>query len=161
MNNNWEKRRRVEFLKYRKNVHLKLLDQKKIGLNAELESKVNSCSIILGNQLHWEIKSKYLNLLKKFVTKKMKAIDFMVAFQKRYDSIYDVVPFLESNRIVLSFHEKSEDFGQLLAEISSCCWGYSGEDERQLSEYDIGDTEFTNIMEEIYFQFNELISEEL
>ena len=71
MSSDWEKNRRSALLNYDKKLHLEMLNQKEIVLNDELKSKLQFYSIILMDQLNWEIKSQYLDLLTQFIEKKL------------------------------------------------------------------------------------------
>lgn len=159
MSSDWEKKRRSALLNYNKKLHLEMLNQKEIVLNDELKSKLQFYSIILMDQLNWEIKSQYLDLLTQFIEKKIDILKFILAFRERYDCIKKVKNVLESNRILLSPNKNSLEFGNLMLRIYNCCDAYSGDREPFRDEYEIGEIEFTNFMEEIYFQLKELIQE--
>lgn len=159
MSSDWEKKRRSALLNYNKKLHLEMLNQKEIVLNDELKSKLQFYSIILMDQLNWEIKSQYLELLTQFIEKKIDILKFIIAFRERYDCIKKIKNVLESNRILLSPNKNSLEFGNLMLRIYDCCDAYSGDREPFRDEYEIGEIEFTNFMEEIYFQLKELIQE--
>jgi len=159
MSSDWEKKRRSALLNYNKKLHLEMLNQKEIVLNDELKSKLQFYSIILMDQLNWEIKSQYLDLLTQFIEKKIDILKFILAFRERYDCIKKIKNVLESNRILLSPNKNSLEFGNLMLRIYDCCDAYSGDREPFRDEYEIGEIEFTNFMEEIYFQLKELIQE--
>ena len=157
MSSDWEKKRRSALLNYNKKLHLEMLNQKEIILNDELKSKLQFYSIILMDQLNWEIKSQYLELLTQFIEKKIDILKFIIAFRERYECIEKIKNVLESNRILLSPNKNSLEFGSLMLRIYDCCDAYSGDREPFRDEYEIGEIEFTNLMEEIYFQLKELI----
>ena len=159
MSSDWEKKRRSALLNYNKKLHLEMLNQKEIVLNDELKSKLQFYSIILMDQLNWEIRSQYLELLTQFIEKKIDILKFIIAFRERYDCIQKIKNVLESNRILLSPNKNSLEFGNLMLRIYDCCDAYSGDPEPFRDEYEIGEIEFTNFMEEIYFQLKELIQE--
>ena len=111
------------------------------------------------DQLNWEIKSQYLDLLTQFIEKKIDILKFIIAFRERYDCIKKIKNVLESNRILLSPNKNSLEFGNLMLRIYDCCDAYSGDPEPFRDEYEIGEIEFTNFMEEIYFQMKKLLKE--
>jgi hypothetical protein len=86
-------------------------------------------------------------------------LKFIVAFRERYECIQEIKNVLESNRIFLSPNKNSLEFGNLMLGISNCCDAYSGDREPFRDKYEIGEIEFTNFMEEIYFQLKEFIQE--
>ncbi len=89
----------------------------------------------------------------------MDTFEFIVAFRERYECIQKIKDVLESNRIILSPNKNSLEFGNLMLRIYNCCDAYSGDREPFQNKYEIGEIEFTNFMEEIYFQLKELIQE--
>jgi hypothetical protein len=91
--------------------------------------------------------------------KKIDVLKFIVAFRERYQCIEKIKDVLKSNRIILSPNKNSLEFGNLMLRIDDCCDAYSGDFEPFRNKYDIGEIEFTNFMEEIYFQLKELIQE--
>jgi len=155
----YRKERRSALLNYKKKIHLEILNQKKIGLNDELESQLQFYSLILMDQLNWEIREQYLELLDKFMEKKIDILKFIPAFRERYQGIEKVKNVLESNRILLSPNKNSLEFGNQLLRIYNCWDAYSGDREPFRDKYEIGEIEYTNFMEEIYFQLKELIQE--
>ena len=67
---------------------------------------------------------------------------------------------LESNRVLLSPHKKSLNFGDLLAEIDGCCKAYSGDSEPFRNKFEIGDVEFRISIEKIYLKIQKFLNEE-
>jgi hypothetical protein len=67
---NYERKRRAELLTYNKKQHYELLNQPKELLTDELKEKLLFYSVILIDQLNWEIQDQYLDLLNKFIEKK-------------------------------------------------------------------------------------------
>ena len=159
ISSDWEKIQCSALLNYNKKLHLEMLNQKEIVLNDELKSKLQFYSIILMDQLNWEIKSQYLELLTQFTEKKIDILKFIVAFRERYECIQKIKNVLEFNRIILSLNKNSLEFGNLMLRIYNCCDAYSGDREPFRDDYEIGEIEFTNFMKEIYFQLKEFIQE--
>jgi hypothetical protein len=159
MSNDFEKDLRSALLNSDKKLHLEMLNQKEIGLNDELKLKLQFYSILLRGHLNWEIKSQYLELVTQFIEKKMKIFEFIQALRERYQSVQKIKNLLQSNRILLSPNKNSLEFEKLISRIEDYCEGYSGDPEPLLDKYEIGEIEFTNFMEKIYFQLKELIQE--
>jgi hypothetical protein len=159
MISDWEKMQRSALLDYDKKLHLEMLNQKEIFLNDELKSKLPLYSIILMDQLNWEIRFQYLELLTQFIEKKIDILNFIVAFRERYECIQKIKDVLESNQILLSPNKNSLDFATLILQIYNCCDAYSNDPEIFRDEYEIGKIEFTNFMEKIYFKLKEVIQE--
>jgi hypothetical protein len=136
-------------------------DQKKILPDDDLSLKFIHYSTILFNHLNWEIRDQYLELLDKFIEKKMEIFNFQIAFCERYESIDKVADVLTSNRVLLSPDENSLDFGDLLSKIDSYCKAYSGDPEPFRNKFEIGDVEFRTSIEKISFQMKKLLKESL
>ena len=147
-------------MNYKKKLHYKLLTQQGIDLNDEVNSRLRTYSIILIDHLNWEIRDQYLELLDKFIDKKIDSFNFRIAFCERYESIEKVADLLKSNRVLLSPDQNSLEFGDLLAKIDDCCKAYCDDPEPFRNKFEIGDAEFTILMEEIYFQMKDFLNEE-
>jgi len=152
MSEDLKKKRRSELLNYDKKQHSKLLNQQGSVLSDELNSRLRTYSIILIDHLNWEIRDQYLELLDKFLEKKIDGFNFRIAFVERYESIEKVADVLKSNRVLLSPDENSLDFGDLLSKIDNCCQAYSDDPEPFKNKFEIGDVEFRTLIEKIYFQ---------
>jgi hypothetical protein len=150
---NLNKKRRYELLNYDKKRHLELLNQQ----GDEFKSKIRTYSIILIDHLNWEIRDQYLELLDKFIDKKIDSFNFRIAFCERYESIQKVADLLKSNRVLLSPDENSLDFGDLLSEIDSCCKAYSDDPEPFRNKFEIGDVEFRISIEKIYLKIQNFL----
>ena len=160
MNQDLKKKRRYELLNYEKKLNYKFLTQQGIDLNDEVNSRLRTYSIILIDHLNWEIRDQYLELLDKFIDKKIDSFNFRIAFCERYESIEKVADLLKSNRVLLSPDQNSLEFGDLLAKIDDCCKAYCDDPEPFRNKFEIGDAEFTILMEEIYFQMKDFLNEE-
>jgi hypothetical protein len=147
--------RRYELLNYDKKRHLKLLNQQ----GDEFESKLRTYSIILIDQLNWEIRDQYLELLENYMKEKSGNSNFRITFCERYQSIEKVADLLKSNRVLLSPDENSLDFGDLLSKIDSCCSVYSDDPEPFRNEFEIGAVEFRTSIEKIYLKIQNLLTE--
>ena len=165
MDQNLNKKKPSELLNYDKKTHLELLkdseDLKQQGkvLRDELQLKFLHYSAILVNHLNWEIRDQYLELLNKFIEKKIDILKFRIAFCERYESIEKVADLLKSNRVLLSPNENSLDFGDLLSKIYDCCQAYSNDPEPFRNKFEIGDVEFTTSIEKIYLKIQKFIKE--
>jgi len=152
---NWDKKRRYELLNYDKKRHLELLNQQ----GDEFKSKLRTYSIILIDQLNWEIRDQYLELLENYMEEKRDSVNFRIRFCERYESIEKVADLLESNRVLLSPDENSLDFGDLLSKIDSCCRAYSNDPEPFRNKFEIGDVEFRTSIEKIYLKIQNFLTE--
>ena len=160
MSQDLKKKRRYELLNYDKKLHYKLLTQQGAVLNDELNSRLRTYSIILIDHLNWEIRDQYLELLDKFLEKKIDSFNFRIAFCERYESIEKVANLLESNRVLLSPDKNSLDFGDLLSKIDNCCQAYSDDPEPFRNKFEIGDVEFRTSIEKIYLKIQNFLNQE-
>ena len=150
------KKRRYELLNYEKKRHLELLNKK----GDEFKSKLQTYSIVLIDHLNWEIRDQYLELLDKFIDKKIDSFNFRIAFCERYESIQKVADLLKSNLVLLSPDKNSLNFGDLLAKIDNCCKAYSDDPEPFRNKFEIGDVEFRISIEKIYLEIQKYLNEE-
>lgn len=150
------KERRYELLNYDKKRHLELLNKK----GDEFKSKLQTYSIVLIDHLNWEIRDQYLELLDKFIDKKIDSFNFRIAFCGRYESIEKVADLLKSNRVLLSPDKNSLNFGDLLAKIDNYCKAYSDDPEPFRNKFEIGDVEFRISIEKIYLKIQNFLKEE-
>jgi len=109
--------------------------------------------------LNWKIRDQYLELLNKFLQKKIDILKFRLAFFERYESIEKVADVLKSNRVLLSPHKNSLHFGDLLSKIYDSCQAYSNDPEPFRNKFEIRDVEFTTSIEETYFQLKIFLQE--
>ena len=100
-----------------------------------------------------------MELLNKFVEKKLDILKFRITFCERYQSIEKVADGLKYNRVLLSPDENSLDFGDLLSKIYDCCQAYSNDLEPFRNKFEIGDVEFTTSIEKTYFQLKKFLQE--
>ena len=152
---NLNKKRRYELLNYDKKRHLELLNQQ----GDEFESKLRTYSIILIDHLNWEIRDQYLELLDKFIEKKIDSFNFRIRFSERYESIDKVTELLQANRVLFSPDENCLEFGYLLAKIDNCCKAYCDDPETFQNKFEIGEVEFTTSIEKIYFQIQNFLNQ--
>lgn len=149
----WKRQNRSKLLHYDKKRHLQLLNQQIGNMKSD---ELTDCSIILANQLHWEVRSQYVELVNDYTQNKIAVYEFGPAFEKRYKSIEKTAEILESNRILLSPHENSFDFADLLDTIYTCFQQYSGDPHPDLCE--IGPVEFQTEIERVYLEMQKLLN---
>jgi hypothetical protein len=111
------------------------------------------------DQLNWEIRDQYLELLEDYMEEKEDILNFRIRFCERYESTDKVADLLKSNRVLLSPDKNSLDFGDLLAKIYSCCKAYSNDPEPFRSEFEIGEVEFRTSIEKIYLKIQNFLTE--
>lgn len=164
-NQELNQKRRLRLMEYDTKTHLEILkdseDLKHQGklLSNELLSKLSEYSIILVDHLNWETRYQYLELLNKFMQKKIDILEFRIAFCDRYESIEKVADFLKSNRVLLAPHQNSLDFADLLEKIYYCCEAYSNDPEPYRNTFEIGDVEFSTLIEKSYFKMKNFLQE--
>ena len=156
---NLRKERQYELLNYDKKLHIKLLNQQ--GDEFELNRKLQIYSLILINQLNWEVRDQYLELLENYIKEKITSLNFRTRFSERYESIAKVADLLKSNRVLLSPNKKSMNLGDLLLEIESCCKAYCDDPEPLRNEFEIGEVEFRILMQKIFLKFQKILKEKL
>jgi len=159
MNKNFKKEKLYEFLNYDKKLNLELLKDSE-DLTGELRLKFLHYSAIQFNHLNWEIRDQYLELLDKFIDKKIDSFNFRIAFCERYESIEKVADLLKSNLVLLSPDKNSLNFGDLLSKIDDCCKAYSDDPEPFRNKFEIGDVEFRISIEKIYLKIQNFLKEE-
>ena len=168
MNDDFNNRRHLELLNYSKKKHLQLLkdsqDLKQQGTSIPDElrkdfSKLRKYLIILIDHLNWETRDQYLELLNQFIEKKIDIPDFCIAFCERYKLNEEMADILESKLVLLSPHEKSLAFGNLLELIVDSCEVCNGDPEPLRESYEIGHTEFRDLVKKTYLQIQKFLEE--
>ena len=159
MNKNFKKEKLYEFLNYDKKLHLELLKDSE-DLTGELKLKFFHYSAIQFNQLNYEIRDQYLELLDNYMERKIDSFNFIMKFEERYESIDKVTEVLESNRVFLSPDENALDFGDFLSQIDCCCKVYSDNPEPFQQKGELGDVEFRIAIEKIYLKIQNFLKEE-
>lgn len=159
MSEKYEKKRFHEFLNYDKKLNLELLKNSE-NLTEDLKLKFISYSALQFNHLNWEIRDQYIELLDKFINKKIDSFNFRIAFSERYESIDKVTDFLQSNLVFLSPDKKSLNFADLLSEIDLCCKVYSDDPEPFRNPVELGEVEFRISIEKIYLELQNFLKEE-
>ena len=102
---------------YNKKRYFQLLDQRSIGDNSNKDELLRY-SCILQNQLEWEIRDQYLELMEEFLKDNISMPEFFAELRIKNYSIIDSVTFLQSHRILLSPDKKSSKFGELLEAVT-------------------------------------------
>lgn len=141
-------------MNYDKKRHFELLNQS----GDEFKSKLRTYWIIQFNHLNWEVRYQYLELLDKFIEKKIDSFNFQITFCERYESIEKVADLLELNLVLLSPDKNSLNFGDLLFNIDDCCKAYYDDPEPFRHECEIGDVEFQISIEKIYLKIQKLLN---
>lgn len=142
---------------YNKQRHLELLklkySQKKILTSTE-ESELSEYSCLLDGTLDWETKEQYIDLFEKLISGKINSFQFYLEFRKRNDLNGEVFDSLIANFFLLSPHEKSKEFSDLIGEIVDVCYSYAEVVESYLpkEKSDLYYLEFRNCIEEIYLK---------
>jgi hypothetical protein len=149
---------------YNKQRHLELLklkDSQDKVLTSTEESELNEYWSLLDGTLDWETKEQYIDLLEKLISRKINSFKFYIEFKKRNDSNGEVLDSLKANSLLLSPHEKSEEFSNFIIEIMDFCYSYSEVFESHvIGDNDPYDLEFRNSMEKIYLKIQKFLNEE-
>lgn len=153
-NINHKKQRYVKLLK------LKYVEKKILTSNENTELTEYLC--ILSRSLDWETKDQYIDLLQQFLFGKINIVTFYNDFRDRCHSNLEVYQSLKANFILLSPHEKSKEFAELMEEITMYCVSYSEIFELELpkEKRDSHELNFRNFMEKIYVKTQKLLNED-
>ena len=155
----YKKRQWYELLNYNKKHHIELLELLS-EQSEEVKSKLRTYSIVLIDQLNWEISEQYTELLDKYIGGEIDSSKFRIRFSERYESIQKVADVLKSNRVLLTPDKNSLSFGDLLAEIDNCCKAYSDDPEPYRQKWDLGEVEFRISIQKIYLKIQDFLSKE-
>lgn len=143
---------------YSKNRHYELLKKKSRGINLqEHSSELRQYSSMLEAHLDWQGRKGYLKLIENFRKGKIQDFEFCFAFEERGLLISDMSDILESNLILLSPHEKSDHFSNLVSITIDICKSYIENADNNDQDSKI---EFENLIEEIYLQIQEILKED-
>ena len=104
---------------YNKKHHIQLLNQRSMGENSrEDELLLLRYGCILENQLEWEMRDQYLELMEEVLKENISMPEFFAELRIKNYSIIDTCTFLGSHRILLSPDKKSSKFGELLEAVT-------------------------------------------
>jgi hypothetical protein len=117
---NLETERYLKLLNYNKNRYFQLLNEK--PLNKDESKELFEYSVLQEIQIEWQTAHQYYNLLEQFVEENLSMGDFCNQFLKRDALNSQTRAILESNLILLSPHEKSLDFSDLLDLLEEIYW---------------------------------------
>ena len=134
---------------YNKKHYIQLLKQRSMGDNSNAHELLRY-SCILENQLDWEIRDQYLELIEEFLKENICMAEFFAELQIKNYSIIDSVTFLQSHRILLSPDKKSSKFGELLEAVTD-----NLENDLYFTE-----GEFKNLIQENYIKIKKYLNEE-
>ena len=116
-------------------------------------------SAILDSQLDWEAQDYYLELLDQVVKKKISTSEFFYKFDQKSKINSEVLDLLESKLVLLSPHEKSLDFSDLINEILDYCESFNNDSDSFTENYDSLDNQFRNSMENFYLKMQKYLDE--
>jgi len=151
---NYNKRRHLELLK--------LKDSQEKVLTSTEEAELNEYCSLLDGTLDLETKEQYIDLLEKLISREMDSFKFYLEFKERNDSNGKVFDSLKASFLLLSPHEKSNEFSNFIIEIMDFCYSYSEVFESDLPQEtrDSYDLKFRNSMEKIYLKIQKFLNEE-
>ena len=138
MTPNYNKKRYIELLKIRSEG----------DTSKDVELLKYSCQ--LEQQVEWELREQYLELMEDFLKDKISMPEFFAELRTKNYSIIDIGALLESHRILLSLDKKAPKFSALMEPINDELEGdlsYTGE-------------EFTNFIQENFIKIKKYLNEE-
>ena len=138
---------------YNKKHYLQLLKERSMDDNSN-RHKLSEYGCILQNQLDWEIREQYLELIDKFLEEKISIYAFFGQLQVKNDSIIEALDFLEKHRILLSPDKKAPKFGELIEELMEHL-----DDDLDFLEDELM-KEMKNVIQEKCIKIKEYLSEE-
>ena len=159
---------RLTFLNYNKKRHIELLEHSQCleqqGKSLSDESRDNfleflNYSAVLDSQLDWEAHDYYLELLDQVVKKKISTSEFFYKFYQKSKINSEVLDLLESKLVLLSPHEKSLDFSDLINEILDYCESFNNDSDSFTENYDLLDNQFRDSMENFYLKIQNYLDE--
>jgi hypothetical protein len=76
---------------------------------------------MLDAALYWETRDIYLDLLEQLISGKIDSFEFYVEFRERTYLNSNVLDSLKANSLLLSPHQKSNEFCDFIVEIMGFC----------------------------------------
>jgi hypothetical protein len=149
---------RLMFLNYNKKRHSELLDYS-IILNSQLDWEARDYYLELYYLELYYLELYYLELLDQVVKKKISNSEFRYKFYKKSKINDEVFDLLESKLVLLSPHEKSLDFSNLITEILDYFESSNNDSDSFTENYDSLDNEFRNSMENFYLKMQKYLDE--
>ena len=134
-------------INYNKKRYLELLKKRSEGDNSNYVELLKYSSQ-LEQQVEWELREQYLELMEDFLKDKISMPEFLTELQTKNYSIIAVVPFLESHRILLSLDKKAPKFNALMEPIIDELDG------------DLTGEEFTNFIQENFIKIKKYLKDE-
>lgn len=159
---------RLTFLNYNKKRHSELLEYlqclEQQGKFLSHESRENFLEllnylVVLDLQFDWEARDYYLELLDQLVKKKISTSEFFYKFYQKSKINNEVLDLLESKLVLLSPHEKSLDFSDLINEILDYCESFNNDSNSFTENYDLLDNQFRDSMENFYLKIQNYLDE--
>lgn len=134
---------------YNKKRYLELLKKRSEGDTSNY-SELLRYSCQLEQQVEWELREQYLDLMEDFLKDKISMAEFFAELRTKNYAIIDIVPILESHRILLSLDKKAPKFSALMEPINDDLEGdlpYTGD-------------EFRNFIQENFIKIKKYLKEE-
>ena len=129
-------------------------------LNSEEKLELDQYSLVLDQNLDWETREQYIDLLKKLISEEIDFFKFYLEFKERSRLTDEVFDSLKANFLPLSQHEKAKKFCDFICDIMGVCTSYTESFESVLSVEDENKDylEFRNSMQEIYLEIQNLLN---
>ena len=132
-----------------KKKYLELLKKRSEGDTSNY-SELLRYSFQLEQQVEWELREQYLDLMEDFLKDKISMAEFFSELQTKNYAIINIIPILESHRILLSLDKKAPKFYELMEPINA-------ELEGDLS---YTENEFRNFIQENFIKIKKYLKEE-
>lgn len=98
--------------------HLELLDERSKGDHSN-EDELLRYSVMLENQLDWEMRDQYVSLMENFVKGNIAMYEFLDELQTINYSLMDASVFLQKHKILLSVDKRASKFADLVEYVTS------------------------------------------
>lgn len=131
-------------LNYSKKWYIELLDKYSKG-KFLYDSELANYSCKLEQQIEWELREQYLELIEDCLKDKISSAEFFADLRAKNYSVINIVKLLESHRIILSLNKKVPKFSELMEPIIDEL-SYTGDD-------------FTNFLEENFIKIKNYLDE--
>ena len=103
---------------YNKKRHLELLDERSRG-DTSNKDELLRYSVMLSDQLDWEIRDQYVSLMENFVNGTIGMYEFLHELQRINYSVMDASLLLQKHKILLSVDKRASKFADLLEYVTS------------------------------------------
>lgn len=133
---------------YNKKRHLELLEERSRG-DTSNEDELLRYSVMLDNQLDWEMRDQYVSFMENFVNGNIGMYEFLDELQRINYSLMDASVFLQKHKILLSVDKRASKFADLLEYVTS----------ELLVDPSYPEEEFQNLIQEFLIPMKDYLNE--